>query len=123
MGESRHRLVHEEKLRPSHRRAREVELAQVDLNEVLGHRRAATGEADEFQRLLDHAFAVTADSSDKPLEVWDVNTAQCLTTLAGHAGAVKPPAISRDGNYVVAGGADATVRLWELDWDYQTQSG
>ena len=71
----------------------------------------------------DGRVAVTADSGDKPLEVWDVNTAQCLTTLTGHAGAVKPPAISRDGNYVVAGGADATVRLWELDWDYQTDSG
>ncbi len=47
--------------------------------------------------------------------VWEVATGQQVRVLAGHTGAVSSVAWSHDGQYIVSGGYDRTVRVWEAD--------
>jgi hypothetical protein len=38
--------------------------------------------------------------------------------LDGHKDSVNSVAMSADGRWAVSGASDNTLRLWELDWDY-----
>lgn len=50
----------------------------------------------------------------KPRELKPFPNTLCLQYL-GHKGAVRSLSVSPDGQYLVTGGADGTVRLWEVD--------
>jgi len=50
----------------------------------------------------------------KPKELKPFPNSLCLQYL-GHKGAVRSISISPDGQYMVSGGDDGTVRLWEVD--------
>jgi WD40 repeat protein/serine/threonine protein kinase len=45
--------------------------------------------------------------------LWDVGTGTRLTALDGHTGAVTAVAVTPDGEHVVTGSGDHTVRLWD----------
>jgi WD40 repeat protein len=49
--------------------------------------------------------------------VWDLSDVATPIVLRGHAGAVNAAAFSPDGNEIVSGGHDGTVRIWELAED------
>ncbi|SHN43318.1 serine/threonine-protein kinase [Cryptosporangium aurantiacum] len=51
------------------------------------------------------------------VQLWDLRTGRRLRTLDGHTDTVRTLSLSRDDRYVLSGGKDRTVRLWELDWD------
>jgi WD40 repeat protein len=53
---------------------------------------------------------------DRPCEIilWDVNTGQQKRTLRGHPGGIWCCAFLPDGKTLVTGGADHTVRLWDV---------
>ncbi len=55
----------------------------------------------------------------RKINLWDVATGQCLRTFEGHKSWVNSVAFSPDGRYALSGSDDQTLKLWELDWEYE----
>ncbi|GIW81927.1 MAG: hypothetical protein KatS3mg105_3734 [Gemmatales bacterium] len=68
------------------------------------------------------AFTDTAivGLSNGKIGIFHVERAEQIGTLEGHQGPVTALAISRDGQLLASGGADATIRLWDLAKKKQT---
>ncbi|KAH8434541.1 snoRNA-binding rRNA-processing protein PWP2 [Aspergillus melleus] len=62
--------------------------------------------------------AGSPDSFD--IHVWSVQTGQLLDQLSGHEGPVSALAFASDGNHLVSGSWDHTVRLWSIFGRSQT---
>jgi WD40 repeat protein/serine/threonine protein kinase len=64
-------------------------------------------------------------SKDHTLKLWEVASGRCLRTFEGHTDWVSSVCLSADGRHVLSGSGapvnsrDNTVRVWELDWDYE----
>jgi WD40 repeat protein len=58
------------------------------------------------------AFAIP--SPIPTITIWDFAEGEKLTDLAGHEGYINDLAYSLDGNHLVSGGTDRTVKLWNL---------
>jgi len=46
--------------------------------------------------------------------LWEVSTGQCLKTLRGHTNKVWSVAFSSDGQTLVSGSQDETVKIWNV---------
>ncbi|KAJ5689252.1 hypothetical protein N7462_003644 [Penicillium macrosclerotiorum] len=62
--------------------------------------------------------AGSPDSFD--IHVWSVQTGQLLDQLSGHEGPVSSLAFAADGNHLVSGSWDSTVRVWSIFGRTQT---
>jgi WD40 repeat protein len=60
----------------------------------------------------DGGVAVTSAADGKAM-LWDLATGRCLHTLLGES-----VAVNGDGTVVLTG-ADGTLQIWALDWDYE----
>ncbi|ETS83177.1 Mitochondrial division protein 1 [Pestalotiopsis fici W106-1] len=49
---------------------------------------------------------------DDMVKVWDLNAGRCIGVLEGHIASVR--ALQLEDNFLATGGADATIRLWDL---------
>jgi periodic tryptophan protein 2 len=64
---------------------------------------------------------VCAGSHDSfDIHVWSVQTGQLLDQLSGHEGPVSTLAFAADGNHLVSGSWDRTVRVWSIFGRSQT---
>ncbi len=67
----------------------------------------------------DGRFALSA-SGDKTLRLWEVSSGRCLRTFEGHTDGVTSLAWSPDGRFALSASLDdKTVRVWELDWEFE----
>lgn len=67
------------------------------------------------------SVSVTAEGSQAligfdsgALQLWDLETNRCLTSLTGHNRAVNTSWIQPGGSFGASAGADRTIRLWDL---------
>jgi WD40 repeat protein len=65
----------------------------------------------------DGKYAITAQGRD--LYIWDLETGEEQARLEGHSQEITGIAFTPDGHYVVSASEDQTLRVWELDWDYE----
>ncbi|KAI4601099.1 Mitochondrial fission protein [Pestalotiopsis sp. 9143b] len=49
---------------------------------------------------------------DDMVKVWDLNAGRCIGVLEGHIASVRT--LQLEDNFLATGGADATIRLWDL---------
>jgi WD40 repeat protein len=50
------------------------------------------------------------------LQVWDVASGRCVATFHGHSGQVNACSWSPDGQRLVSGANDGTLRVWSSEW-------
>jgi len=68
----------------------------------------------------DGRWALSASGfEDQLLRLWNVATGECVRVFKGHTGGVNSLCLSADGRWALSGSYDNTLRLWELDWDYE----
>jgi WD40 repeat protein len=55
---------------------------------------------------------------DQTLRLWEVGTGQCARTVERQTEGISAVTMSADGRWILSGASDGTLRLRELDWDY-----
>jgi hypothetical protein len=53
------------------------------------------------------------------MRLWEVSSGRCLRAFEGQAGGVFAVAWGPDRRYALSGSGDQSVRLWELDWEFE----
>ena len=76
------------------------------------------GAAYEVSMSLDGQLAIVGETNGR-IRLWHIQSGSCLATLEGHPSQITSVAITRDLRFVLSSSADSTLRLWELDWEYE----
>jgi WD40 repeat protein len=51
---------------------------------------------------------------DLTVKLWDLGSGNCVKTMTGHTGLIHSIAFSAESSVLVTGGADWTVRCWDV---------
>ena len=62
---------------------------------------------------------LATSSDDNTVRVWNVQTGECTSTLHGHSSRVN--CVAFDGNIIVSGSEDQTVRVWRAPFTDGTE--
>lgn len=54
---------------------------------------------------------------DRSIMLWDLGSGRRLKKMTGHTGFIYSVDFSADSNVLVSGGADGTVRVWDVNKD------
>ncbi len=57
---------------------------------------------------------LASGGSDKTVQLWDIATAEPLTTFTGHSSGINALAFSPDNHILASGSADGTVQFWNI---------
>jgi len=49
------------------------------------------------------------------VKIWDISEGKCIKTLSGHSNSVQAVAFSLDGQTLVSGSKDCTIRVWNIN--------
>ena len=60
------------------------------------------------------ANSLAMTRANNTIEVWSITSRKRLSTLGGHHGVVNCLAYSPDGSFLVSGGGDRKIRVWDL---------
>jgi len=71
--------------------------------------------------LPDGKFSIAGQ--DSKLLIWDLQKGIVIRTLEGHMKDVSSLFITSEGRFVLSGSDDTTIRIYELDWDYEFPQG
>jgi WD40 repeat protein/serine/threonine protein kinase len=72
------------------------------------------GEQSAVDLSADGRIVVTG-RRDGAIQVWDVESGDCVRVLEGHQRVVQSVCVSADGRRLLSGSQDGEVRLWEVD--------
>ena len=53
-------------------------------------------------------------SDDRTIKLWDVNSKELITTLAGHKDRVRAIQFSSDGEFIISASEDNRVIIWDI---------
>lgn len=59
-------------------------------------------------------FSLCTLGEDTDIVLWDLGSAQVIKKMRGHTDVINSLSFSSDGNVLVSGSADKTVRLWSV---------
>uniref|UniRef100_A0A452YEP2 Uncharacterized protein n=1 Tax=Aegilops tauschii subsp. strangulata TaxID=200361 RepID=A0A452YEP2_AEGTS len=48
------------------------------------------------------------------MKIWDMRKKRCIHTYQGHTGRIDVLRFTPDGRWIVSGGADSSVKIWDL---------
>lgn len=65
-----------------------------------------------MQQLTDDTFCISGD--DLAINLWDLGSGKRVKKMTGHTAAVYTLAFSAESSLLVSGGADWTVRCWDV---------
>lgn len=60
------------------------------------------------------SYAEVTGVSDNNIRLWDLNTGRAVVTLSGHQAQIIGLAFSPDGNRLVSGARDKSIRIWSV---------
>lgn len=79
-----------------------------------GHKNQKYSISGAFGIHQDEGFIVSG-SEEGTIFIWDVTSKKVLQRLEGHEGVVLSVDTQPEGNWLVSGGLDRTVRIWRSD--------
>ncbi|XP_046574682.1 LOW QUALITY PROTEIN: F-box/WD repeat-containing protein 7-like [Haliotis rubra] len=80
-----------------------------------GTTRTLLGHEGPVWAMVRRGSKLVTTSQDKTAKVWDIGRCLLLHTLSGHHAAVFAVDMTEDGDIIVTGSADRSVRLWDCE--------
>ncbi|BAZ78922.1 hypothetical protein PN497_08275 [Sphaerospermopsis kisseleviana CS-549] len=69
-----------------------------------------------YEWVSGYAYVIFGDvSSDNTIKLWHLYSQELINTLSGHLSTVHSVAFNVDGNKIISGSADHTIRIWQSE--------
>ena len=103
---------------------KKVRLCEMDTGQCLRMFTGHIGSINSVAFSSDDQYVASGSSTfvglkkDDTVRLWESTTGRCLRVFEGHADGVTAVCFSPDGRYLLSASEDATLLLWEIDWEY-----
>ena len=62
-------------------------------------------------------FSGGLEGPQTPLRLWEINTGRCVHSFGLHAKGISALSLSSDACFLICGGNDSPLRVWDLEWE------